>query len=109
MHTRQCLAKAVIAAVENIRDMDGITDRKFWEFMESNKSFQEAQDYLEFGIADCTCPPAADDPCNCEHVDHEDGKAHRYMGVPAGTRHAMFVGRICDECADGHMSEYLED
>lgn len=41
--------------------------------------------------------------CCCEHVDC----GHEYGGVPAGARRAAFVGRICDECADTHMSAYV--
>ena len=46
--------------------------------------------------------------CQCEHQDHERGGTHRPLSVPANPRRvAMYVGAICDECADGHMSGYL--
>lgn len=41
--------------------------------------------------------------CNCEHIDHFEGRGHEYMAVEAGSYTAMFVGRICDDCALGHM------
>lgn len=47
------------------------------------------------------------DPCNCEHLEHTDGTAHPYLGVPLGTSQAAFVGAVCDECAEGHMAPYL--
>lgn len=49
----------------------------------------------------------ADEICNCEHIDHEEGRGHKMYAVPHGTRRAMHVGLICDECADGHMAEYV--
>lgn len=47
--------------------------------------------------------------CQCEHISHEQSAAtaHPYLGVPAGTRRADYVGRVCDECAKGHLAEYL--
>lgn len=46
--------------------------------------------------------------CQCEHIEHEGAVGvHRYLGVPAGRRRAQHVGRICDECAHGHLTEYL--
>lgn len=58
-----------------------------------------------FGVHTASCPVVM---CQCEHVDHERGAAsHRYQGVRAGTRRAQHVGLICDECAIGHLAEYL--
>lgn len=48
-----------------------------------------------------------DEVCGCEHIDHEDGRGHPMYGVPAGTQRAMYVGLICDDCAKGHMKEYV--
>lgn len=45
--------------------------------------------------------------CQCEHIDHETGRGHRYLGVPAGTRGARHVGSVCAACADGHMHDWL--
>jgi hypothetical protein len=48
--------------------------------------------------------------CLCEHADHMEDeqprRAHAYQAVPAG-RHQTPVGRVCDQCADGHMAPYL--
>lgn len=46
--------------------------------------------------------------CQCEHTDHENAPAgHRYLGVPAGQHRAHYVGPICDDCARGHLADYL--
>ena len=45
--------------------------------------------------------------CQCEHGDHDVGLSHPYVGVPAGTSRAMFVGPICDGCAHGHLADYV--
>lgn len=48
-----------------------------------------------------------ENPCNCEHIDHETGESHPYMAVSVdGPWRAMHVGAICTNCADTHMWEY---
>jgi len=32
---------------------------------------------------------------------------HQYHSVPAGEKVAWWVGEICDDCADTHMSRYI--
>ena len=60
--------------------------------------------------------------CYCDHAVHaldadtvgsfdqivgivRDG--HIYLDAPAGDRQATWVGPVCDECADTHLSRYL--
>lgn len=43
-------------------------------------------------------------PCQCESLDCR----HKYLMAAAGDRRAMYVGPICDECADTHMAPYVE-
>lgn len=58
-----------------------------------------------FGVHTVSCPVVM---CQCEHADHErDATGHRYLGVRAGTRRALHVGLICDDCATGHLADYL--
>ena len=59
--------------------------------------------------------------CNCEHIRHESRAAawtpdefadiprdgHPYRAVPAGPRRAMFVGRVCEDCAVDCVGEYI--
>jgi len=48
--------------------------------------------------------------CQCEHIDHEHpATAHPYLGARAGRRRAQHVGLVCDECAAGHLADYLLD
>lgn len=60
-----------------------------------------------FGVHTATCPVAV--RCQCEHVAHTQQplSAHPYLGVPAGSHRAQFVGAVCDECATGHLADYL--
>lgn len=52
-------------------------------------------------------------PCQCENASHfpdlpqYDPNQHGYLMVPAGDREAIFVGKICDACADSHYSDVL--
>lgn len=53
--------------------------------------------------------------CQCEHESHFDPSEinetdrtdHLYLDVPAGTSKAVYVGSICDHCAETHMSDLL--
>lgn len=54
--------------------------------------------------------------CGCEHEDHfsEEGPAgtkhrtkHAYASVSAGEKRGLYVGRICDRCAETCMTDYL--
>lgn len=58
-----------------------------------------------FGVHTASCTLVM---CQCEHVDHEHPTtAHPYLGARAGTRRAQHVGLVCDECATGHLADYL--
>ncbi|MBQ6358476.1 MAG: hypothetical protein IJI97_05905 [Clostridia bacterium] len=54
------------------------------------------------------CVPEAE-PCNCEHASHFDSTLpdHPYREASAGHLRAMFVGLVCDSCAQGHMKEFI--
>lgn len=56
-HTKRCLASAIICAVENIRDQEGLTDTEFRIAAQDNDFLREADGYLADGIATCLCPP----------------------------------------------------
>lgn len=54
--------------------------------------------------------------CQCEHSNHfhdapyaqpSPRVRHVYQSVPAGSQRAMYVGAICDECAEQCMAQYL--
>lgn len=61
MHTKECLAYAIICAVENLRDEEGMTDLDFRLRIQDNTALTDADGYLEdtspaFSI--CRCPRA---------------------------------------------------
>jgi hypothetical protein len=41
--------------------------------------------------------------CNCEHEDCR----HPYMGVTADDRSAVWIGPVCDECAETCVADFL--
>lgn len=54
------------------------------------------------------------DMCGCEHTSHFNDTEfspfqpeHDFMSVPAGSCIASFVGEVCDDCANGHLSDYI--
>jgi hypothetical protein len=55
-HEARCLAAAVIAAVENLRDKDGQTPTGFALAMQDNPLYI-ARGYLADGLMMCTCGP----------------------------------------------------
>lgn len=54
-----------------------------------------------------TPSPVETPMCQCEHIDHHERDGHYYLGVHAGSRRAEYVGPICDDCATGHLADYL--
>ena len=47
--------------------------------------------------------------CNCEHINHEMD-SHGFF--PVNDNHSLnaraaYVGRVCDDCAETHMKEWL--
>lgn len=56
-HTRRCLAKAVIAAVENLRDSSEESDYSFRLALQQNYPLLLADQYLGTGMTECLCPP----------------------------------------------------
>jgi hypothetical protein len=66
MHDKRCAATALIAAVENLRDQEGLFDSEFYAEVQNGAIWQCALGYLNDGTATCLCPP-------CEHsccTDH---------------------------------------
>lgn len=55
MHSKRCLAAAIIAAVENLRDVEGQEDHGFRMAMEDNMALAEADSYLNDGTMPCSC------------------------------------------------------
>lgn len=48
--------------------------------------------------------------CQCEHIKHFDLGAHGnhgYLSAPAGSRKAIYLGPVCDQCAATCVADYL--
>ena len=55
MHNKRCLAKAVISAIENKRDLEGVTSQEFRGWVQNGSSLIWAEWYLDEGTVTCTC------------------------------------------------------
>jgi len=60
-HTAPCLAKAMVAAIENARDQMGPGVYLFRIWAQDNTALQWADEYLATGTTQCICPPTADE------------------------------------------------
>lgn len=56
-HTKQCLAAAMIAVIQDARDDEHTGDVGFRLLAQSNAPLYMADKYLADGTATCTCPP----------------------------------------------------
>lgn len=55
MHSKECLAAALIATVENFRDEDGMTDLDFRLVAQDHTFLTVADEYLADGTKECVC------------------------------------------------------
>ena len=56
VHSKRCMAAAIIAAVENIRDEEGTDEVDFRIAMLHGRAIEAADDYLATGLTECRCP-----------------------------------------------------
>jgi hypothetical protein len=68
LHSRACLAAAVIAAVENLRDEDRQTDLAFRLALQDNV-LAVADGYLADGLMFCRCPEP--EVCGAQYLDYD--------------------------------------
>lgn len=54
-HTKRCIARSLICAVENVRDEEGVTDSAFLERARLEEFLIIAEDYLSSGLLNCVC------------------------------------------------------
>jgi len=71
-HTKACLAKAMIVAIENLRD-DETTDVEFRVMVQANTALEWADMYLEQGMTVCLCPDPTPDLTDNEEALAELG------------------------------------
>lgn len=57
-HGKACLAAAMLSAVENLRDDEGLDDHTFRAALADGEPLAMADDYLADGLCDCRCPQA---------------------------------------------------
>lgn len=55
LHSKHCLAEAVISAVQNWRDVPGFSDVDFRIWLQDGHALQQADDYLTTGLQSCIC------------------------------------------------------
>ena len=55
MHSKKCLAEAIISAVQNLRDNALVDDHAFRIAAQNNAFLPEADAYLNDGLQTCTC------------------------------------------------------
>jgi hypothetical protein len=61
-HEPKCLAQAMITAIENIRDLEGVGLVEFRQMVQTpGYVLSTADAYLEGGDVECICPPPEDD------------------------------------------------
>lgn len=65
LHEKHCLARAMICAVENLRDDEGEGDMTFRLAMQDGFALDEADSYLRTGTVECVC--SAPWPEECTH------------------------------------------
>jgi hypothetical protein len=63
-HRKACLAKTMIAVLENWRDDPNYSDVGFAIDTNSNQVYHTAYNYLNEGTSTCICPELPD-PCEC--------------------------------------------
>jgi len=59
-HTKECLAKAMIVAIENLRD-DAVSDVEFRVGLQEGLPLDWADQYLREGVTVCLCPDPTPD------------------------------------------------
>jgi hypothetical protein len=55
MHSKRCLAASIIAAVENLRDAEGVDDFEFRIEVQKNTPLEWADSYLSDATMPCSC------------------------------------------------------
>lgn len=76
LHEKACLAKAMISAIENSRDLEFLSDLDFRFAMQDNDALRQADDDLASGTSECICTTPDPDPTadldNLDNLDPDD-------------------------------------
>ena len=87
-------------------DSDNWEDALIWDAPTHKYVYRTESDELVEG-------QYPDNPCNCEHPSHFDDmpqydpNQHEYLKVPASDQTAIWVGKVCDDCANGHYAQFV--
>jgi hypothetical protein len=57
LHSKRCASAALIAAIENLRDLENFSDLEFRLAIQANDPKEMADGYLADGLISCQCPP----------------------------------------------------
>lgn len=79
-HEKACLASAMISAIQNLRDTEGIGDVAFRIEIQENTPLVWADSYLASGTATCTCAPSWSEKFN-EYMDAVDAYLMDTIGM----------------------------
>ena len=90
-HSAACLAKAMIAAIENLRDVHiddarrlgqpSLGDHGFTLDAQDNRFLDEAFGYLDDNTISCVCPDLEPYPVDADDDDHAERRAFAAMGL----------------------------
>ncbi|SRR6266704_643840 len=94
-HTKACLARAMVSAVQNMRDADYLTDHDFRIAAQNNDALVWADSYLADGLCDCVCPPLPKRTAQLVVI------GPNLLDQSKGGMHVHAYG-----CADTHKAEY---
>jgi hypothetical protein len=100
LHTKACLSAAIICAVQNARDEEGMTDFDFRILVQENRPLEWADEYLSTGTATCLCP--VEEEYDDWEDDEEERKACPVCSGPVGEDNLGW--RTCPSC---HWEETL--
>jgi hypothetical protein len=57
LHSKKCLAEAMISAVQNARDAEDFSALEFTLWAQDGGALADAHEYLNSGLQTCICPP----------------------------------------------------
>ena len=81
LHEKRCLAAAMLAAVENLRDDETLDDFGFRIAAQQNGALEAADQYLADGLMTCRCGPCTN-PCCATHPTTLEAAAERFGTTP---------------------------
>lgn len=94
IHTKSCLADAMISAVENLRDDESIDAVDFADRVKGGEILDLAKEYLDTDLQTCKCHVKA--------IDHV-----KRVYAESGTAHAQSLAESYLKCGYFGFSDYM--